>query len=86
MLCDGFWYNGNMITSLLGLLSHLLFIYLSHSLLISVIDWSKLVRGTAENQGKIRLLILFLAIALGYIVSGFFLDILSMSRSLVQGL
>lgn len=75
-----------MITSLLGLLSHLLFIYLSHTLLISVIDWSRFVKGTAENQGKIRLLILFLAIALGYIVSGFFLDILSMSRSLVQGL
>lgn len=74
-----------MITSLMGLLSHLLFIYLSHSLLLTVIDWSRFVKGNAENQGKIRLLILFIAIALGYIVSSLFLDLLSLSRSIVQG-
>ncbi|MGT2910798.1 DUF1146 family protein [Streptococcus cameli] len=60
--------------------SHLLFIYLSHFLLRGVIDWGRFVKGTAENQKKISLLLLFLAIALGYLVSNFFLDIMSISR------
>ncbi|MCP1638643.1 putative integral membrane protein (TIGR02327 family) [Streptococcus gallinaceus] len=71
-----------MIANILRLLSHLLFIYLAHDLLTSVVDWSKFLRGTAENKMKIQFLLLFVAIGLGYMVSTFFLDLLAISRSL----
>ena len=53
--------------------SHLLFIYVAHQLLTKVVDWNKFLKGTAENQRKIQLLVLFIAIALGFLVSNFFL-------------
>lgn len=69
---------------MLRFFSHLLWIGLSHSLLVSVVDFGKFFRGTAENKQKIQILVLLFAIALGYLVSTFFLDILAMSRSLVH--
>lgn len=73
-----------MITSIFTFLSHLLFIYLAHYLLVSTVDWSKWLKVTAENQGKIRLLILFFAIGLGYVVSTFFIEILVTSQTFAQ--
>ncbi|HFU4058713.1 TPA: DUF1146 family protein [Streptococcus suis] len=70
-----------MVISILQFFSHLLFIYLSHHLLVSTVDWSKILKVTGENQRKINLLILFLAIALGYLVSTFFLELLVVGRS-----
>lgn len=75
------WYNGNMVISILQFFSHLLFIYLSYHLLVSTVDWSNFLKVTGENQRKINLLILFLAIALGYLVSTFFLELLVVGRS-----
>lgn len=75
-----------MINLLVMICSRLLFIYIAHSLLLSVVDWSKWLKGTAENQKKIQLFIVFLAIALGYLVSAFFLDVLSISRNLTEAL
>ncbi len=66
--------------------SHMLFIYLAHRLLVQVVDWSKWLKVTAENQRNIQLFILFLAVGLGYLVSAFFLDLLSIGRTLAQGL
>lgn len=71
-----------MIQAIVTLLSHMLFIYISHQLLLTVPAWHKWFRPQAEGQGRKRLLILFLAIGLGYMVSTFFLDILSISREL----
>ncbi|HFI0292091.1 TPA: DUF1146 family protein [Streptococcus suis] len=73
-----------MMTSILAFSSHLLFIYLSYHLLITTVDWSKWLKVTAENQGRIRLLLVFLAIGLGYLVSVFFLEILAIGRTLAQ--
>ncbi len=78
-----FCYNECMILYV-TFLSHLLFIYMAYQLLISVVDWSKFLKGTAENRLKIQLLMLFLAIGMGYMVSTFFLDILVMSRQFAQ--
>lgn len=75
------WYNGNMIISILQFFSHILFIYLAHHLLVTTVDWSRWLKVTGENQQKINLLILFLAIALGYLVSNFFLELLVVGRS-----
>ncbi|HGA1486643.1 TPA: DUF1146 family protein [Streptococcus suis] len=59
----------------------MLFIYLAHHLLVTTVDWSRWLKVTGDNQRKINLLILFLAIALGYLVSTFFLELLMMGRS-----
>lgn len=69
---------------MLRFFSHLLWIAVSHQLMVSVVDFGKILRGTAENKQKIQIFILLLAIALGYLVSTFFLEIVSMSRSLTQ--
>lgn len=65
----------------LKFISHLLFIYIAYQLLTSVVDWNKFLKGTAENQRKIQMLVLFLAICLGYLVSTFFLDLMTIGRT-----
>ncbi|WP_187173147.1 DUF1146 family protein, partial [Enterococcus faecium] len=55
-----------MVISILQFFSHILFIYLAHHLLVTTVDWSRWLKVTGDNQRKINLLILFLAIALGY--------------------
>lgn len=57
---------------------------MAHQLLTSVVDWNKFLKGSAENQRKIQLLVLFLAIALGYLVSNFFLDLMTIGRTLSE--
>lgn len=68
--------------SIVQLVSHILFIYLAHQLLLTTVDWSKWLKVTGENQSKIRLLILFFAIALGYLISTFFIELLLIGQSL----
>ena len=75
------WYNGDMIQSILQFISHLLFIYISYHLLITTVDWARWLKVTGDNQPKINMLILFIAIALGYLVSTFFLELLLIGRS-----
>ncbi|HFI0155959.1 TPA: DUF1146 family protein [Streptococcus suis] len=70
-----------MVTSILQLLSHILFIYLAHHLLVTTVDWARWLKVTGDNQPKINLLILFLAITLGYLVSTFFLELVIIGRS-----
>ena len=79
-MCDKFCYNGAMVL-FLKFASHLLFIYMAHQLLTKVVDWHRFLKGTAENQRKIQLFVLFLAIALGYLVSNFFLDLMTIGRT-----
>lgn len=75
-----------MTAILLRIVSHILFIYMSHYLLLKVVNWERILKGTADNKTAIQLFVLFLAIALGYLVSTFFLDILNLSRTLAFGL
>ncbi|HEL2053697.1 TPA: DUF1146 domain-containing protein [Streptococcus suis] len=70
-----------MVISILQFFSHILFIYLANHLLVTTVDWSRWLKVTGDNQRKINLLILFLAIALGYLVSTFFLELLMVGRS-----
>ena len=65
----------------LKFVSHLLFIYMAHQLLTTVVDCNKFLKGTPANRQKIQLLVLFIAIALGYLVSIFFLDLMTIGRS-----
>ena len=74
-----------MIQIVFTLSSHLLFIFLSHQLLSSLVNWERLLKVYADNALKIRLLILFLSIALGYLVSLFFLSIYQVSFDILNG-
>lgn len=74
-----------MIQIVFTLSSHLLFIFLSHQLLSSLVNWERLLKVKADNALKIRLLILFLSIALGYLVSLFFLSIYQVSFDILNG-
>lgn len=74
-----------MIQIVFTLSSHLLFIFLSHQLLSSLVNWERILKVNADNTLKIRLLILFLSIALGYLVSLFFLSIYQVSFDILNG-
>ena len=74
-----------MIQIIFTLSSHLLFIFISFQLLSTVVNWERLLKINAGNALKIRLLILFLSIALGYLVSLFFLAIYQVSFDFFYG-
>lgn len=69
---------------LLNLSSHILFTYIAYHLLTTVVDWAKFTKIYPENQGRLRLLVLFISLALGYFVSSFFLELMEMGRSLAS--
>lgn len=64
----------------LNFVSALLFIGISHHLLMTLFDWEKLIKVTPENIKKLRFLILLLSIALGYTVSQFILGVIYYSQ------
>ena len=74
-----------MIQIIFTLSSHLLFIFISFQLLSTVVNWERLLKINAGNALKIRLLILFLSIALGYLISLFFLAIYQVSFDVFNG-
>ena len=74
-----------MIQMIFTFTSHLIFIYFSFYLLNTAVEWSRFLRMNPENARRSRVLILFLSIALGYLVSLFFLSIYNMSRDLFLG-
>lgn len=74
-----------MIQMIFTFCSHLIFIYFAFYLLNTSIEWSRFLRMEPENARRSRLLILFLSIALGYLVSLFFLAIYGMSRDIFLG-
>ena len=74
-----------MIELMFRLCSHLLFIFMSFHLLSTVVSWERFLKVNADNALKIRLLILFLSIALGYLVSLFFLSIYQVSFDILNG-
>lgn len=71
-----------MTTTILTLTSHLLFMALSFHLLTTVVDWAKFTKLHADNIGRLNLLVIVLSMALGYIASSFFLELLALGRSM----
>lgn len=71
-----------MIQMIFTFTSHLIFIYFSFYLLNTSVEWSRFLRMDPENAKRSRVLILFFSLALGYLVSLFFLSIYSMSKEL----
>ncbi|WP_179395201.1 DUF1146 family protein [Lacticaseibacillus absianus] len=72
-------YTDIGLSAVLTIISHVLFILVSFRLL-SALRFDKLLRP--NHVGASRLLMLFIAIALGYTVSEFFLSFLTASGNL----
>ena len=79
------WYNRGMIQMIFTFCSHLLFISFAYHLLSTVVQWERFLKVTAETAVKIRLLILFISISVGYLTSSFFISIYEFSRQLFNG-
>ena len=82
------WYNRSMtiINQFVTLASHLVFIGLSYHILISLFDWAKIVKNPIENTGKLKLFLLFISIALGYLTSSFILSVLAMGQNMTSSI
>ena len=77
-------YNGIMeiLNTTVSLFSHVIFIAMTNSLLRQLFDWSKWIKNTPDNIGRLKVFILFLSIAIGYLVSNFILEIVTLSQTL----
>ncbi|MBJ8349571.1 DUF1146 family protein [Streptococcus zalophi] len=60
--------------------SHLVLIGMTYQLLITLFDWGKIVKQPTLNVGKIKLLILFISITIGFMVSNFIITIIEISQ------
>ncbi len=80
------WYNSQMVQLLFTLSSHMLFIYVSFYLLKNLVRWEKVLKVTAENTGKVRLLVAFFSIVMGYIMSSFFISLYQLWQEALRGL
>lgn len=75
-----------MIQLLFTLSSHMLFIYVSFYLLKDLVIWEKVLKVTDENTRKVRLLVAFFSIVIGYILSSFFISLYHLWQEALRGL
>ncbi|MDU1218168.1 MAG: DUF1146 family protein [Streptococcus sp.] len=75
-----------MVQLLFTLSSHILFIYLSFYLLKDLVRWEKVLKVTATNKKKVRLLVGFFSIVMGYILSSFFISLYQLWQEALRGL
>ncbi|MFM9294434.1 DUF1146 family protein [Streptococcus sp. ST14] len=75
-----------MVQLLFTLSSHILFIYLSFYLLKDLVRWEKVLKATAINTKKVRLLVGFFSIVMGYILSSFFISLYQLWQEALRGL
>ena len=73
------------ILSLVTLMSHLIFILLVHRLLVTLFDWSKIVKNAQDKLGQLRVFLILISIAIGYMVSHFMLEVLSIMQTAMLG-
>lgn len=83
---QGRWYNSQMVQLLFTLSSHMLFIYVSFYLLKDLVRWEKVLKVTDENTRKVRLLVAFFSIVMGYILSSFFISLYQLWQEALRGL
>ncbi|WP_078158520.1 DUF1146 family protein [Streptococcus pneumoniae] len=75
-----------MVQLLFTLSSHMLFIYVSFYLLKDLVRWEKVLKVTDENTRKVRLLVAFFSIVIGYILSSFFINLYHLWQEALRGL
>ncbi|HET1186716.1 TPA: DUF1146 domain-containing protein [Streptococcus pneumoniae] len=75
-----------MVQLLFTLSSHMFFIYVSFYLLKDLVRWEKVLKVAAENTRKVRLLVAFFSIVIGYILSSFFISLYHLWQEALRGL
>ncbi|HEU8746533.1 TPA: DUF1146 family protein [Streptococcus pneumoniae] len=75
-----------MVQLLFTLSSHMLFIYMSFYLLKDLVRWEKVLKVTDENTRKVRSLVAFFSIVIGYILSSFFISLYHLWQEALRGL
>lgn len=75
-----------MVQLLFTLSSHMLFIYMSFYLLKDLVRWEKVLKVTDDNTRKVRLLVAFFSIVIGYILSSFFISLYHLWQEALRGL
>lgn len=75
-----------MVQLLFTLSSHMLFIYVSFYLLKDLVRWEKVLKVTDDNTRKVRLLVAFFIIVIGYILSSFFISLYHLWQEALRGL
>ncbi|HFV3322994.1 TPA: DUF1146 family protein [Streptococcus pneumoniae] len=80
------WYNSQRVQLLFTLSSHMLFIYVSFYLLKDLVRWEKVLKVTDDNTRKVRLLVAFFSIVIGYILSSFFISLYHLWQEALRGL
>ncbi|HIH2955817.1 TPA: DUF1146 family protein [Streptococcus pneumoniae] len=75
-----------MVQLLFTLSSHMLFIYVSFYLLKDLVRWEKVLKVTDDNTRKVRLLVAFFSVVIGYILSSFFISLYHLWQEALRGL
>ncbi|HEV6974186.1 TPA: DUF1146 domain-containing protein [Streptococcus pneumoniae] len=75
-----------MVQLLFTLSSHMFFIYVSFYLLKDLVRWEKVLKVTDDNTRKVRLLVAFFSIVIGYILSSFFISLYHLWQEAHRGL
>lgn len=75
-----------MVQLLFTLSSHMFFIYVSFYLLKDLVRWEKVLKVTDDNKRKVRLLVAFFSIVIGYILSSFFISLYHLWQEALRGL
>lgn len=75
-----------MVQLLFTLSSHMSFIYVSFYLLKDLVRWEKVLKVTDDNTRKVRLLVAFFSIVIGYILSSFFISLYHLWQEALRGL
>lgn len=75
-----------MVQLLFTLSSHMFFIYVSFYLLKDLVRWEKVLKVADDNTRKVRLLVAFFSIVIGYILSSFFISLYHLWQEALRGL
>lgn len=70
----------NIIFEVTRVVSHFIFIYISFNLL-SALDFNEVFKANT-NYRIIQFFVIFLSVAIGFLVSNFFLEIVSLSKDI----
>ena len=68
-----------ILNSSVTLISHLIFIAMTHQVLRNLFDWSKVIKNTPENIGRLKVFILLVSIAHWLYGKPFYFEIITVS-------
>ena len=75
-----------ILNDMVPLASHLVFIGLTYQMVNTLFDWEKITNNVIVNTGKLKLFLLFISIALGYLISSFVLSVLAFGQNMTSSI